>query len=864
MKNTNNSQPKPGGERKNSTAPLVNVKQVVERQKRVERTLRQNENRLSQIYDVVSDVLFILAVEPDEAFRFVSINKRFLEVTGLSEEQVIGKPYQEVIPEPAQAMVLEKYNEAIRTQKTVQWEEISEYPTGTRYGEVNVTPVFDESCQCMQLVGTVHDITGRKLAEQEVQRSNRSLRMISTCNQALVRALEEKELLDEICRTVVNVGSYRMAWVGFAEPDKKKSVNPVAQAGFEQGYLETLNITWSDTPHGRGPTGTSIRTGRVVISSNIQTDPALAPWRVEALKRGYGSSIALPLAVNAQAAGALTIYAAGPEAFGPEEVALLTELAGDLAYGIEALRTRTARKQAEEALRESEDKFKYVFDHSVIGKSITLPSGEVHVNRAFSDMLGYSQEEVQNRKWQEITHPDDVELTQMELDSLIAGKKDLVRFNKRFIHKNGAVVWTDLSTSLRCDEQGKPVYFMTTINDITERKQAEEALRLASAYNRSLIEASLDPLVTIGPDGKITDVNAATEQVTGCPRNELIGKDFSDYFTEPEQARLGYQQVFREGSVRDYLLEIRHRDGHITPVRYNASVYTDENGRVIGVFAAARDITERKRAEEEIQKLNAELEQRVLDRTAQLESANKELEAFSYSVSHDLRAPLRAVDGFSRILMEEYAPQLAPEAQRYLQLVRDNARQMGHLVDDLLAFSRLGRQPLAKRSFAMADLVQEVLEDLRPEQQGRTIQVSVCDLLPCEADPALLKQVWINLLSNAIKFTRRCEEARIEVGCMLVEDFKSQDADWASHLPQGAFSNPQSAIYYVRDNGVGFDMQYVHKLFGVFQRLHRAEDYEGTGVGLAIVQRIVHRHGGYVWAKAKVGEGATFYFTISD
>jgi len=243
----------------------------------------------------------------------------------------------------------------------------------------------------------------------------------------------------------------------------------------------------------------------------------------------------------------------------------------------------------------------------------------------------------------------------------------------------------------------------------------------------------------------------------------------------------------------------------------------------------------------QLQDLINSLEQRVVERTAQLEAANKELEAFSYSVSHDLRAPLRAIDGFSRILIKDHAQKLPEEEVRLLGLVRSNTQQMGRLIDDLLSFSRLSRQPVNRRTVNTADLVHQALETLQGDLEGRDVEIEIGDLPACQGDPTLIEQVWMNLLSNALKFTREREVARIEIGC---EDREGEQ------------------IYFVKDNGVGFDMQYEDKLFGVFQRLHRNDKFEGTGVGLAIVQRIIQRHGGRVWAEAKLNVGATFYFTF--
>jgi len=391
------------------------------------------------------------------------------------------------------------------------------------------------------------------------------------------------------------------------------------------------------------------------------------------------------------------------------------------------------------------------------------------------------------------------------------------------------------------NEAGEVEGVFAAARDVTERKRAEQKLRTASLYTRSLIEASVDPLVTISRQGKITDVNEATEKVTGVSREQLIGSDFSDYFTDPESARQGYEQVFAQGAVQDYPLAIRGTAGKVTDVLYNATVFKNEAGEVEGVFAAARDITERKRAEEEVRRLNAELEERVIQRTAQLEAANKELEAFTYSVSHDLRAPLRHISGFSKLLTEEYGSSLAPEAQHHLQRIQEGTQRMGVLVDDLLNLARVGRRDLSLQVSGLKSLVDEVIAELAPQCEGRQIEWKIGNLPFVECDPGLIKQVFHNLLSNAVKFTQPRSHAIIEV------EQRDQEG---------------TPAVLVRDNGVGFNMKYADKLFGVFQRLHRAEDFEGTGVGLATVQRIIQKHGGRIWAEAELDKGATFYFTL--
>jgi signal transduction histidine kinase len=263
--------------------------------------------------------------------------------------------------------------------------------------------------------------------------------------------------------------------------------------------------------------------------------------------------------------------------------------------------------------------------------------------------------------------------------------------------------------------------------------------------------------------------------------------------------------------------------------------------RVFVLWAIALLAFQRTRAETEVRRLNATLEQQIHERTAQLEAAVRDLEGFTYSVAHDLRSPLRALHGYATVLLDEHAPDLDAEAQHALGRIAHNAVHLGHLIDDLLTFARLNRQPLTKQRVAPANLVRLAWDDLRPVHEPRQVDFVIGDLPPCEADPTMLRQVFVRLLDNALKFTQEREVACITVGCQAIRG---------------------EQVYFVRDNGVGFEMEYAHKLFGIFQRLHRVEDYEGTGMGLALAQRIIERHGGRIWATAQVDKGATFYLTL--
>jgi PAS domain S-box-containing protein len=481
-------------------------------------------------------------------------------------------------------------------------------------------------------------------------------------------------------------------------------------------------------------------------------------------------------------------------------------------------------------------------DDAIIGK--TLQGIITSWNEGARRLLGYRAEEIVGQPVSQLI-PSDRGNEEMNILTRLQRGERIEHFETVRRRKDGSLVEVSLSISPIRDQSGRLVGAAKIARDISERKRREEELK-TSLNEVNDLKTALDEHAIVAitdPQGKITYVNDKFCAISKYSREELIGQDHRIINSghHPKEFIRELWTTIARGKVWKGEIKNKAKDGTFYWVDTTIVPFLNEQHKPRQYVAIRADITARKQIEEKLGELNADLEQRVITRTAELETANKELEAFSYSISHDLRAPLRAINGFAGFVLEDFSSQLPEEGRQYLERVREGGKRMGELIDDLLTFSRLSRQPVKRDTVDTVKVVKNVLEELKPQQGVREIELRIAKLPFCEGDPVLLRQVWVNLLSNAIKYTRARKPAIVEIGyvCLNGEN-----------------------VYFVRDNGTGFDMQYANKLFGVFQRLHSSNEFEGTGVGLAIVQRIIHRHGGRVWAEASVERGATFYFTL--
>jgi PAS domain S-box-containing protein len=509
----------------------------------------------------------------------------------------------------------------------------------------------------------------------------------------------------------------------------------------------------------------------------------------------------------------------------------------------------TERQRTEIALAESEARFRGYFEQGLIAAAVTSPEkGVIDVNQAYLDLLGYTREELAEKSWDELTHPDDLAADLAQFDRVLAGEIHGYRLEKRFIRKDGRPVDVDMSVRAIRDEKGAAEYFVALVLDITERRAAEAALRESEAM-RTIAEGvarvgsyrwdvDLTSPRAFWSEGMYALFDVDPEDFTGDPMPILNSR------VHPEDSERVWriaEAIASSGEAVPVEFRVVHRDGSEHVLHSEFSVERHEADEAASITGYYQDVTEQRRAEAEIRQLNADLEDRVAARTAELEAVNKELEAFAYSISHDLRAPLRAIDGFSAMLAEDAGDRLTPDEVGHLQRVRGGAQRMALLIDELMELSRASRSDMHLEEVDLSSVASSVARDLREAQPERRVEVTIAPGMHAPADAALVRAILANLLGNAWKFTSTHEAAHIEVGVT---------------------ETGGECAFFVRDDGAGFDAVHAEHLFGAFQRFHTADQFDGDGIGLATVQRLVARHGGRVWAESEIEKGATFYFTL--
>ncbi len=750
----------------------------------------------------------------------------------------------------------------------------------------------------------------------QLTRVNGMLKMLSECNQALVRATTEPQLLGDVCRNMVEFGGYTPAWVRLTAAPA--DAPPAAWAGADAvAALEAAATQQDPTP---------LRAPLAVFWSDLTMPGQARPVTLAAI----------PLQLRGETLGRLYLATAQPAGFNLDEIQLLDELAGDLAFGLTAMRGHTARELAEAQVQAGADRalaianigrdlaavttnyraglemlVRRVAELVGDGALVTLldDAGEwLHTQASYHAIPAHDQMARQLLGSQPISVKAEVTAQVLATGQpvVVAGPPPerikaaiapefwpyLDQFTPHTIlvvplRAQGRILgtlalWRDVNphpfsqadqdflldladrsalaianARLYAAAQDQNAVLEARVaartrelsssnqaleGENAERRRAEAALQQVADEFQDLYDHAPCGYHSLDPDGVFVRINAYELKLLGYTQDEVIGRmRLAEVLTPDSQALFSrsYPRFIEQGWVNNLEYEVVGRDGHTTAVLVSATALRDADGRYVMSRSTMVDITARKQAEGQIETLNANLRQRA---TA-LEAANRELEAFSYSVSHDLRAPLRSIDGFSLALLEDYGPQLAPDARDYLTRVRSAAQRMATLIDDLLNLSRVSRTEMRWEVVDLSALAQSVAGELQQAQPERAATFTIEPGLTATGDGRLLRLALDNLFNNAWKFTSKQPAAVIEFGTLPHESGRA---------------------YFVRDNGAGFDMAYAQRLFGAFQRLHDQQEYAGTGIGLATVQRIVNRHSGRVWAEGQVGAGATIYFTLAD
>jgi len=782
---------------------VVGTNLDITERKRAEQALRESEHRYRTLFETMDEGFCVVDMiyDPDGTpldYRFVQINAAFEKQSGFTN--ALGKTIRELVPE-MEAFWFETFSQVCQTGNAIRFEQRA----AAMNRDYSVYAYRPDS-ETKHVAILFNDITEHKQKEEKLRLSERKYRRLFEA------ALDGILILHAETGAIVDVNPFLAKLLGFPREDF------LGRKIWEIGFFKDIAANQAKF--------------------------------LELQQQGHVRYENLPLET-----------ATGRRV----DVEFVSNIYPVNQHNVIQCNIRdvTDRQRAEEEKRHQLDLLRTLIDHLPDCIYVKDTAGRFLVaNRAVAEIMGAASPEALLGKVDADFYPPEAVAKYQEDEVRVFQGEPLQDKDEPHFDPHGQR--RELLTSklpLR-DNTGKIIGLVGISRDVTERKQILTALRESEEKYHTLFENSTDAIFLI-QDNRCIDCNARTVVMFGCESRDQIVGCSPDQFSPPRQpngqdsreAVLEKIAAARAGQPQFFEWMQTKRNG--TPFPVEVSLNTVTLGDKVMVQAIVRDITERRQAEEAIHQLNAELEQRVRNRTAELTLVNKELEAFSYSISHDLRAPLRSIDGFSRILLEDCVGQLDATSRDNFQRIRGASQRMSHLIDDLLKLSQVTRSDMRRTTVDLSALARAVLDGLQEAEPNRQVACVIAPDLTAEADAGLVRALLENLLGNAWKFTSKTAHARIEFG--IREDTKAESGN---RKAEGEADDAGDTVFFVRDNGAGFDMTYANKLFNAFQRLHAASDFPGTGIGLATVQRIVHRHHGRIWAESEIGHGATFYFTL--
>ncbi|HZV70868.1 MAG TPA: PAS domain S-box protein [Saprospiraceae bacterium] len=704
--------------------------------------------------------------------------------------------------------------------------------------------------KCVRIYGSLQDINERKKAEEQILKANRLYAFISAINQSIIHIKDRQELADTVCNIAVSIGKFKMAWIGFL--DENKRLNIVSMRGDENSTDDLRKYSGMDYTSAllrSTSTGKALSTGEYAASNDVQNDPAMLPWKEEHVQHGIKSNISLPIKKFDKVIGIFGFNSTTKDYFDSNEIALLKEAASDISFALEVMKKDKLRAQTEELLLQNESRLKKAQAIAHIGHwELDLATGVAAWSEEACKIYGLDPLEIKQsfETWLSFLHPDDVSHVMRILKDQRENLSD-ASFDHRIIRKDGITRHIHAESKFEFDVSDKSIGLYGIVQDITEKKEAESALESSAIRFREFFESAPAGLVVLDINTlTFVEFNQNALKLLKYSFSEILNKgpiDISPQFQPDGRSSVERAQelilntVNGEMPVSEWMIV----DGEGTEImcELRLALLSDKYGSQI--LASFVDIRERKKAEHAILELNETLESKVKDRTTQLQEINNDLESFNASVSHDLRSPLQVISGYSSILSMKYGDVLGGRGQNLLKGINDYIKQMSLTMESLLDLSHLGTASMIRVPVKMIEVVKAVVAELKFVNNPAVVEIIIEDLPDSPCDAGLIKQVWLNLISNAIKYSKHKNKPLVIIG--------SNETD-------------EGTVYFVKDNGEGFDMKHYDKLFKAFQRLHTSSEFEGVGIGLTIVHRIITKHGGRIWAEGKAGEGAAFYFTL--